>query len=69
MAVIILIFPDDKMYTANVLVVIITFFGHDPVSAVHLYYFLQLFLADSFLIFLEGELILGKDSCLMELRK
>ena len=33
-AVIILIFRDDKMYTANLLVVIITFFSHDPVSAV-----------------------------------
>ena len=35
-AVIILIFRDDKMYTANVLVVIVTFFSHDPVSAVHM---------------------------------
>ena len=30
------IFHDDKMYTVNVLFVIITFFSYDPVPAVHL---------------------------------
>ena len=35
-AVIVSIFLDNEMYIANFLVIIITVFIHDPVSAVHL---------------------------------